>query len=147
MAGASSRESWIVAFHSEEAAPPWLRLERKTCRQDAGANARGPLSIQSVFFALVEQGFAADAQDLRGLADFVARGFKRGANRVALQIVERTQRAGNPALRRAHRLGEILGDERSPAGKHQRALDGISQLAHVTRPGIGHQHLLYRLRK
>src|SRR5450759_633251 len=97
---------------------------------------RNSSSVQSVLLALVEEGLAADAQNLRALADFVARRFERRANGVAFHVLERTQRAPKRRVRRAHRFRKIFRNERSPAGKHQRALDRVSQLAHVAWPEI-----------
>ena len=59
-------------------------------------------SVQSIFLALVEEGFPADAENLRALADFVARRFERRANGLALDIVERTKCASIRLIRRAH---------------------------------------------
>src|SRR4029077_20132209 len=69
---------------------------------------RNSVSVQSVLLALVEEGLAADAQNLRALADLVARRFERRANGVAFHIVERTQRAPKRRVRRAHRFRKIF---------------------------------------
>src|SRR5580658_7885573 len=78
-------------------------------------------SAQSVFLALIEEGFPADAQNLRALADFVAGRFERGANSLAFHVIERAQRASVRGVRRADVLRKILGNERGPAGKNERA--------------------------
>ena len=50
-------------------------------------------SVQSVLLALVEEGLAADAENLGALADLVTRGLERRVDRFALHLFERAEGA------------------------------------------------------
>src|ERR1039458_10796799 len=71
-----------------------------------------PASIQSVLLPFVEQGLAADAQNLGALADLVVRRIERGANGVAFDLFERTQRDSEAGISDLHGLRKIFRGER-----------------------------------
>src|SRR5882762_6810021 len=71
-------------------------------------------SFQTIFFALFEEGFAADAEGCGGAADLVMRGFERGGDDFALHFLQGTEagdRAGGARRSGAHSFRKIFGLE------------------------------------
>src|SRR5258708_37114991 len=97
----------------EGQSPDW-----RVCQTPIGRLAF-PGSVQPVLLPLVEEGLAADAQNLRALADFVACRFERRANGIALQVVKRTQRAPRYRIGGPDRFRKIFRNERRPSRKNQ----------------------------
>src|SRR5436309_12271022 len=72
------------------------------------------ISFQAVFFALFEEGFAADAEGFGGAADLVVRSLKSGGDDLALHFLEGAETgdsAGSARRGRSHTFRKIVGVE------------------------------------
>src|SRR6266705_1020556 len=77
-------------------------------------------SLQTILLALVEEGFAADAEGYGGAADLVMRGFEGGGNDFALHFLEGAKagdRAGGAGRCGANIFRKISGLEQVTLGR------------------------------
>src|SRR5437899_11682740 len=111
-----------------------------------------PPSSQSILLPLLQQHLPANAQNLRRAADLVVCSFEGRRYHLALDVFEGPQ-PGNRARRAGGRCADVLCKilrlqkvrPRTPgaarnAGKNHSALERVSQLADISRPGVSRQH-------
>src|SRR6266851_943605 len=109
-------------------------------------------SLQPVFLAFFEEGFAADAEGFGGATDLVMRRFERGGDDLTLHFLQRAKtadRAYRAWRGRTNSFGKICGLEqpavrgdrvRARTRENHGSLEGVAKFADVARPGVGRKH-------
>src|SRR5437870_9790158 len=84
-------------------------------------------SFEAVLFAFLEERFPADTENVGGAGDAIARGFERGRDGLALDLLQGSElgkRHGNAGNSGANGFREILRLECIRRGENKGAFDG-----------------------